>query len=63
MSGARIPQALRIAVHQRAVGCCEYCHVHKDDAVTAALLKLNLLERVESREMLVRAGRYPPLSL
>jgi len=33
MSGRRIPAALRALVHQRAGGCCEYCHIHEDDVL------------------------------
>lgn len=135
MSGQWIPAALRVAVRERAHGCCEYCRIHEDDVIaphepdhiiaeqhggqtvvenlafacyhcnrfkgpniasvdphtgqsaflfnprrdkwpehfkleggrivaltpagraTAALLRLNLPERVESRELLRRAGR------
>jgi len=33
MSGQRISAALRLAVRERARGCCEYCRVHEDDVL------------------------------
>ncbi len=33
MSGRRISPALRLAVRERAHGCCEYCRVHEEDVL------------------------------
>ena len=33
MSGTYIPPALRQQIKERAVGCCEYCHVHDSDVL------------------------------